>query len=247
MEQIKHVTFSLPGFIYLVGQSNQGKTYFVFNGIIPEALTKGYDIHWVVNKAFDVEKPLAKQALEYPNVFIHRAKNLDGETMRNLINIIRSNENKKLVIIDNFTYGITPEFLDYTTFARKFNASTIFISHTLFANNKISPRLRELVSYFIFFYLPMSNSYRRILDDEMFETYQEQIESKSYKFLIVDLNNSHYSIGKLPEYTINIITKDQRQRGKLGEALRELSLADYDTKGTRPKGTRPKGHKNKTI
>jgi hypothetical protein len=227
----KPITFQFPAFIYLCGQSNNGKTYFVSNGLIPKCLEAGFQIHWVVNKAFDIEKDLAQQALDSDKIFIHRAKDLSKSTIDNLLKVIKANDKKKLVIVDNFTYEITLEFLDYITFARKYNASTLFISHTLFANSKISPRLRELVSYFIFFYMPISDSYKKILDNQMFDVYRDEIGSFSYKFLIIDLPNSVYSIGKLPEYPLKIKVKDQRQTGKLAEAIRSLEV---ETGGTQP-------------
>lgn len=228
VQKVNNIKFNLPSFTIVAGQSNQGKSYFIFEGVIPKLVELGFEIHWVVNNGFDVEIPIAKQALQYDKYFIHPTSSLNRTSIDNLIEIIRSNDDKKIVIFDNFTYGITGEFLDYVTYARKYNASTIFITHTLFANNKISPRLRELVSYYVFFYLPTSTSYKKIIGDEFYEVYEDNIESKSYKFMIIDPSASQYTIGKLPEYELKFKVVDQGQAtgfrsGKILEALRQIN------------------------
>jgi hypothetical protein len=242
MTRVENITFNLPGFIMVAGQSNQGKTYFIYKGMIAKALEEGFHIHWVVNNGFDVEEPLAKQALKHKNIYIHPASDLSYRTMQNLIKIISSNSIKKLVIFDNFTYGITSEFLNLITYARKYNASTVFLTHTLFASKDISPRLRELISYYVFFYIPLqdSTSYKRILGEDLYETYSDEIESKSYKFLILDPSANEYVISKLPDYEIKFKVTDQTQQGKVADALRQITIDRFEqnlaTLATNPVG-----------
>jgi len=244
MTEVKEIIFDLPAFLYIVGKSDQGKTYYIYSGIVPEAMKHKFDIHYVVNNAFPVEEPLAKQALSHDNVFIHPSKDLNEKSMKNLIGIIRQNDRKKLVIIDNFTYGITGDFLDFITFARKYNTSVIFISHTVFASRAISPRLREVVSYFIFFYMDMGESYKKILNKEMSEIYRDEITSKSYKFLTYDLARGIYSVGKLPEYKIKLKVTDQFKGSKLSKALRELGESSVTETVESKKERKPKASKN---
>jgi hypothetical protein len=229
-DQIDNMVFKAPFFMYLVGKSDQGKTYWIFNGLLPQAFKEKYEIHWVVPKTFMVEAPIAEQALKHKDYYIHPTKDLGKETMTNLLRIIRKNENKKLVIIDNFTFGVTDALLDVTTYSRKYNASIVFIGHSLFANSKISPRLREMVSYFVFTYMPIPNTYKKFFGDELFEIYKREITSKSYKFMILDLGRGLYSIGKLPDYKITLETNDQFKgiSKKLKDTLKKLNMTEEE-------------------
>jgi len=226
----------------IAGKSNEGKTFFVTNGLVKEALKNNMCVRYVVNNRHDVETDLAQQALKHKDIFVHPAKDLGKDTLKNLINIIKEHDQKTLIIYDNFTYSITPEFLDFCTIARKYNCSTVFITHTLYANAKISPRLREQVGYFVFFYLPASKTYKMILQDGLYETYKDEITPKSYKFMIIDYPNSVYSIGKLPDYKIDFKITDQKQTGKLASALKEINDNTHSLlEGTQKQTTQPRG------
>ena len=236
MEPIEKIDWMLPSFTLIAGMPNQGKTYFTRH-LVDHLLKMKFDIYYVVNSAFEVEKDLAEQAIKHKRVFILRAKDLEGNTLNNIKKMLRENDNPKLLIFDNFTYQLSLPFLNFTTFARKYNASVVFITHTLFADAKIAPRLREAVNYFIFFYLPISNSYKRILDDELFEIYKDNIHSKSYMFLLLDLRNSGYIIDKIPHFKFDFEVIDQKQKGEVAKALKEMmeaeenKLADKDLLG----------------
>lgn len=227
MEQLDKIDWLIPSFTLIAGQPNQGKTYFTRH-LVDELLKKKFEIYYVVNSAFEVEKELAEQAIKHKNVFIVRAKDLEQNTLLGLKKLIRQNDKPKLVIVDNFTYQLSLPFLNWCTFARKYNASVIFISHTLFANEKISPRLREAVNYFIFFYLPASDSYKRILKNDLYDIYQDNIQSRSFKFMILDLRNSGYLIDKLPHFQFHFDIIDQKQTGEVAKALKEMMDAEED-------------------
>lgn len=223
--QVENITFDCPCFIYIVGLMENGKTFFVYNGLAKKALEEGFEIHYVVNSGFDIEAPLAEQVLKHKKkVFIHPTKSIGEEPMNKLKAQLAENERKKMVIVDNFTYSLTANFLDFVTFCRKYNATTVFISHSLFANAKISPRLRENVGYWVFFYNPRKNAYKKILDtDEALQVFHDNIQSQSFKFMVYDPARDRYAIGKLPDYQINLNVRDQTQKGKVAKALKELN------------------------
>lgn len=227
MEQLDKIDWLIPSFTLVAGKTNEGKTYFT-RELVQELLKKKFEIYYVVNSSFEVEKELAEQAIEHKNVFIVRARDLEANTLLNLKKLVRKNDKKKLMIVDNFTYQLSLGFLNFTTFSRKYNTSVIFITHTLFANEKISPRLRESVSYFVFFYLPMSDSYKRVLKGDLYDIYQDNIQSRSFKFMILDFRNSGYLIDKLPHFKFHFDIIDQKQTGEVAKALKEMMDAEED-------------------
>ena len=80
-----------------------------------KALEEKFDVHYVVNNRFEIEKPLAQQALKHKGVFIHPASDIEQGTMNNLKKIISKNDHKKVVIVDNFTYQLSLDFLSWVT------------------------------------------------------------------------------------------------------------------------------------
>lgn len=229
MEVLDHIDWMLPSTTLVTGLSNQGKTYFVRN-MVDHLIKKKFEIYYVVNSDFKVEKDLGKQVIDYENVYVLIAKDLGASTLNNIKKLIRKNEKPKLLIFDNFTYDLSYPFLNYTTFSRKYNASTVFITHNLFADPNISPKLRTTVNYFIFFYLPISASYKRILNDEMYDIYVNNIKSRSYKFLFLDLKESGYLIDKIPHFKFNFDIIDQEEKGEIAKALKEMMDAEEDKK-----------------
>lgn len=232
--RVDNITFDCPCFIYIVGLMENGKTYFVFNGLAKKALDEGFQVHYVVNSGFAIESPLAEQAIKYKKkVFIHPTKTIGEEPMNKLKALLSENEAKKLLIVDNFTYSLTQNFLDFVTYCRKFNTTTVFISHSLFASAKISPRLRENVGFWVFFYNPRKNAYKKILDtDEALAAFHDNIQAQSFRFMVYDPARDKYAIGKLPEYEINLNVRDQTQKGKVAKALKELGNEILDESKT---------------
>lgn len=208
--EVKNITWTHPNFTYIIGRSNTGKTYFT-NHLVKEALKKKFKVVYVVNSAFDVEDEIQELCEKNKNVYVVKCRDLKKPTIDFLTNAMKS-DSRKIIIVDNFSYSLTLEFLDFTTFSRKYNASVVFIAHSLFSNKTISPRLRELVSYFILFYLPKNNNMKMILDDEMLKIYQRDIGFRTFKFLFIDQANSEYLVSKLPEYNFKIEWIEQKKK-----------------------------------
>jgi hypothetical protein len=229
------ITLELPAFTIVAGQSKQGKTYFVFQSVIPEALKHGYEIHWIVNKHFMVEPPIAQQALKHEDYYIHVTGDLGRETISKMIKRIKETETKKLILIDNFSFdrkqGV--EFLNFVTFARKYNASVMFLGHSLFNDPKIAPRLREMVMYMFLFFIPMNDSYKKILGESKFQTYLTNIQARRYKFLFFDLSGGDALIGKYPGVKLTIKTDDQFKGldRKMVDALKKINEEMDDHEG----------------
>lgn len=230
MERDDDIKFMIPSFSMCLGQPNQGKTYFTRH-LVEILLKKGFEIYYVVNRAFTVEEELGEQAVDEENVYILKAKDLSEQTLDNIIAKLTKNDKPKLVIYDNFTYQISKPFLNMCTFARKYNASTLFISHTIFADAKIGPRIREAVNYFIFFYIPKSDSYRKFIGKEMYdEVYLPEIKSREFRFLLIDLKDSKYTVNKLPEFKFNFEIIDQAPKTEVGKMLRDMDEAERKLK-----------------
>ena len=115
--------------------------------------------------------------------------------MDTIKDLLSRTKNRKLVIFDNF-YQITPEFAEYTTFSRKYNASTVYIAHSFFSS-KVGSRMREFSNYVVLFYLIDSKTQRRslksVIGEDMMEVFYNKIGYKSYKsMLIVPYDNTYY-------------------------------------------------------
>lgn len=203
--EVSDIKFRHPfPFMYIVGMSENGKTYFV-NEVVRDALKKKFKILYVVNKAFEVEEDIEKLFTKNKNVYILKCSDLESGTI-NFIKKSMVSEERKLIIVDNFTYGLTWAFLDLITFIRKYNASIIFISHTFYASPKISPRLRELLRYIVLFYMPdkKNDNLKMIVDDDLYEKYRKEVTYLSYKFMLIDNTASQYLVSKLPEFKPSI-------------------------------------------
>lgn len=222
--RVDNIPLQCPSFIYVVALSNNGKTYFIYEGLAKKALEEGFEIHYVVNSRFDIEVPIAEQAIANKGkVFIYPCKNIQAETFDKLMVEISKNDDKKLVVIDNFTYSTSLPMLDYITICRKFNSTSVFLSHTIFANQKISPRLRESVGTWILGYCPRADEYKMVLDSkDALRVFRKNIKAQSYKFMIYEPAYHKYAIAKLPEYKIELKVTDQRQKGKVAKALKVL-------------------------
>lgn len=203
--EINKIEFSHPFFAYVVGKSNTGKTYFT-NNLVDQALKKKFKIVYIVNDAFDLESGIINKLQKSNNVYVIKCTNLESETIDKIKEMTNTNS-LKLLIFDNFSYGITLAYLDYITYARKYNSSIIFISHTIFASPRISPRLREITSYFILFYLPGGESkYKFIIDEHEIEQYKKHVKYRNFKKLIVDNLNGTYMLAD-SDYTPSFIVK----------------------------------------
>lgn len=203
-----HITFQSPFSMMVIGHSNNGKTFYINN--LVDTLPKKVKIVYIVNSNFDIEPEILERAEKNDKIFIIKAPDLSIKTINFLVKSLTSKD-QKLLIFDNFTYQLSLPLLNFFTYSRKYNASSIFICHTLHASKTISPRLKETVNYIVFFYLPNPNpvSYKQFLGVELYNTYISEITHKSYKFLIWDIGESEYSIGKLPEYKLKLVHKDQ--------------------------------------
>lgn len=221
----EHITFRSPFFGIIVGKPNEGKSTFI-NALVDE-MPKKAKIIYVVNSNFKIEPEILERAKDNKNIFIFKAKDLSKTTLDTIIESLKS-KNQKLIIVDNFTYQLSLSFLDFTTYSRKYNASTIFIGHTLFASPKISPRLREAVSYIVFFYLPESKSYKFYLGEDLYNVYREEITHESYKFLLWDVGESEYTIGKIPEYQLKLTHNDQFKPSKGSKIQEQLERLDEE-------------------
>ena len=211
--EINNINFRHPFFMYIIGKSEAGKTYFV-NNVVDDALKKKFKVVYIVNKAFPVEKEIEERQEKHKNVYIIETGNLEKPTIDFITSSMTTNK-RKLLIFDNFTYSLTLPFLNFTTFSRKYNASVVLIAHSLFASKIISPRLRELVSYFVLFYMPDVESVERILTTRQAELFEEHIKFRTFKFLLIDNANSTYLISKLPEFKVNLIwDKEKREKEK---------------------------------
>lgn len=208
--EVKDIQFRHPCFIYIVGKSEAGKTFFV-NELVRNTLKSKFKIVYIVNDSFEVEKPIIQLMEKNEKVFVIKCKDLSYRTMDFLTKSITSKD-KKLLIIDNFTYSLTPEMLEFTTYSRKYNASVAFIGHSFFSNRTISPRLRELVSYFILFYLPTVENLNRIMPQKLIETFEREITFRSFRFLLIDQSNSTWLVSKLPEFTPKMIWDKKKNK-----------------------------------
>jgi hypothetical protein len=199
--------------MYVVGMSENGKTYFV-NELVRDALKKHFKILYVVNKAFDIEEDIDKLFQKNKNVYILKCSNLEKGTIDFIKKSFVSDE-KKLIIVDNFTYSLSLAFLDLITFIRKYNASMVFISHTFYASPKISPRLRELLRYIVLFYMPKkvkNDNLKMILDEDLLDKYREEVTYLSYKFMLIDNASSMYLISKIPEFKPDIVWDKKKDK-----------------------------------
>lgn len=215
--EVNDIQFRHPCFIYIIGKSEAGKTFFI-NHVVDDAMKKKFKVVYIVNKAFPVEEEIDEKCEKNKNVFIIQTSNLEQPTM-DFITKSMTSDKKKLLIFDNFTFGLTLPFLDFTTFSRKYNASVVFIGHSLYSSKTISPRLRELVSYFVLFYLPDVDAIKRILTKKQIELFEEHIKFRSFKFLLIDNANSTYLISKIPEFRPTLIwdkKKDKKEKKPKG-------------------------------
>lgn len=218
-QQVPNITFTTPFFTYVVGKSREGKTYFINELVDNMPNQRTTKIVYIVNKNFDIEPEILEKLKSNKNIYIIKTADIGQETIDFLTKSMKSKQ-PKLLIFDNFTYQLSLAFLNFTTFSRKYNASVIFISHTLFASKTISPRLKECVSYFVFFWMPDSSGYKRLLPESLYNIYLREITHASYKFLIYDIQESEYAIGRLPEYKINVKHVDEfTGRSKAGQKL----------------------------
>lgn len=224
LQTSKDIPLTTPGFVYVIGKPNEGKTFFTM-GVIEEAVKDKFSIHMIVNNRFPIEPAVAEQALKHKNYFIHPTPSLEPEHLNNLLKILKENEKPKLVIIDNFTYSLNLDVLDWFTYARKYNATVIFISHTIYANQKVSPRLREMVTTYVLFYIAEPKAFKKILEPDVWELYKNQVTSKSFKFLFYSLSKGEYTVGKLPQFKITIENEDQFKNlnPKFVKALKKIN------------------------
>jgi len=71
--------------------------------------------------------------------------------------------------------------------------------------------------------------FKQYLGVELFKTYVTEITIKSYKFLIWDIGESEYSVGKLPEYKLKLVHKDQFNDPSKKKGLKILKeLENYE-------------------
>lgn len=222
--EVNSIKFRHPSFTYIVGKSETGKTYFI-NEFVKVALKNKFKIVYLVNSAFDVEPEIEKLVEKNKNVFVIKSKDLSQRTIDFLIQSFKSKD-KKIVIADNFTFSLTLAWLDFVTFARKYNCSTVFIGHSLFASKTISPRLREVVSYFIFFYLPFIKNLRIVMDEDLLEVYQKEVGFRTFKFLLIDQTNGTWLVSKLPEFKIEIVW--DKEKKKEGEKKKLTQFGEED-------------------
>ena len=138
----------------------------------------------------------------------------DEDAIINLINIqikqIKENGRAKpcFIVFDDVIGSIdfnSPFFSKLVSTFRHYNITLIFCVQYLY---KVSPVLRECVSYFITFYQPTKRSIEAIYETYMneFETYNEcknfiQSKTQDYKFILVNCNarlHEKYIISKAP-------------------------------------------------
>lgn len=224
MKYVDNITFELPKFCMLAGASDQGKTYWLYEGFLKPLLAKKYQIHWVINDRFPIEEKVAKEALDHDNVFIHPAHDLSQSVVNNLIKILRSNDKCKIVLIDNFTHDVSHSLLELSTYIRKYNASLVLITHSFFAVKDKSTRIRDFVGYYVLFWMKQNATnanLQHVIGKDLYELYREEITDRSFKFMIV--GDNEFTIGKLPDYTIKTNFRDQVEKSDIGKACRVIN------------------------
>ena len=193
--QTDSIDFKPPYFCMIAGRSNSGKRFFT-NRIVEQVINKKkFNIVYIVNDAFDIELKLLELLKKHKNVHIIKCDSLKQEKMDPIQNYVKALNSKTLCIFDNFTYGLRDNaFLNFTTFSRKYNCSVIYICHTLYGSKAIYPRLRELLSYIVMFYINNSKL-KYLLGEEIEDVYTKNIRFREYTKLIYDFNNQVYVIG----------------------------------------------------
>lgn len=225
MKYVDNITFDLPKFVMVCGASDQGKTFWLYEGFLKPLLQENYLVHWIVNDRFPIESKVAEEMRAHKkSVFVHPAHDLSDSVIAKLIQVLRSNDKKKVVLVDNFTHEISPALLELSTYIRKYNATLVLITHSFFAKKDISARLRDLAGYYVLFWMKQNDTnanLQHVIGRDLYEIYRDQIGDRSFKFLIV--SDNEFTIGKLPEYTIKTKFRDQVEKGDLGKVLRTLN------------------------
>ena len=222
--QTDNVEFKHPMFAIFVGRSASGKTTLC-NRIVEQVINKKkFNIVYVVNDAFSIELELLEMLKKHKNVHIIKCDSLKKEKMDPIQDYVKGLNTPTLIIMDNFTYGLRDNaFLNFTTYSRKYNCSVIYIAHTLYGAKAIYPRLRELLSYLVIFYINNSKL-KYLLGEEIEDVYVQNIRFREYTKLIYDFNSQVYMVaGK--DYVPQLVFANKEEEAeytKQKEILQEI-------------------------
>ncbi len=143
----------LEGFFHIVfGITKSGKTTYVLKYIKDHSKPEDWVIYITSNYAnVEVdEKEVVKLIDSRENSAVLTVDGIGKPNIENIINFIKEKEGRKWIIVDNLTYSLGPEFLNLTTYVRKYNAILFLICHSLSAS-KFFPRLKEQCTNMLLF------------------------------------------------------------------------------------------------